>query len=62
MRGEKEPDTEHDIYTIAKDWDWTHKNYTLKLKESKKDIKSIEIDPSYRMVDTNRSNNILEID
>lgn len=62
MRGEKEPDVKHDMYTIAKDWDWTHNRYTLKLKESKKDIKSIEIDPSYRMVDSNRSNNILEID
>lgn len=61
MRGEKEPDLKYDMYTIANDWDWTHQKYTLKLKESKKDIKSIEIDPSYRMVDSNRSNNILDI-
>ena len=57
MRGEKKPDVDHDSYTICKDWDWTHPTYMLQIEEKNSEISSIEIDPSYRMMDVNRENN-----
>ncbi len=61
MRNDKSPEGVHDDYKIAKDWDWTDSQYTLQLKEKAKNIKSIEIDPSGRMLDVNRDNNILNL-
>lgn len=40
-------------------WPWTHPTYTLELDISAGNIASIEIDPSLRMADTDRSNNLL---
>lgn len=59
MRGEKQPDIAHDTYTVCKDWDWTHPVYQLKIAEKADQVVSIEIDPSYRMMDTDRTNNQL---
>ena len=42
---------------IKKDWHWTHPTYNLIIKLNLNDIKSIEIDPSQRMADVDRSNN-----
>lgn len=58
MRGQKSQDEGmKDIKTEA-DWPWTFPKYELSLDISLKDIKSIEIDPSERMVDTYRDNNV----
>ena len=58
MRGEKKPDIKYDSYTIAKDWNWTNPTYELKIKEKASDVESISIDPSYRLMDTDRTNNV----
>ncbi|MAJ51673.1 MAG: peptidase M1 [Flammeovirgaceae bacterium] len=42
---------------IMKDWHWTHPSYDLFVKVNLDNIKSIEIDPSQRMADIDRSNN-----
>lgn len=42
-------------------WRWTHPTYTFETDRSVKEIKSIEIDPSMRLADLNRSNNRLII-
>ncbi len=47
--------------TIHAEWRWTHPEYSFETKRNIKDIKSIEIDPSQRMADVNRSNNKLVI-
>lgn len=60
MRNDKSPEEKMDEYKIAKDWDWTNSTYTLQLKTKAKNILSIEIDPSGRMLDVNRDNNVLD--
>ncbi len=62
MRNDKTPESQYDEYKIAKDWKWTHNSYTLQLNVDQKDIKSINIDPSGRMLDVNRENNTWEND
>jgi hypothetical protein len=42
-------------------WKWVDPVYQVAITKSIKDIKSIEIDPSLRMADVNRSNNKLVI-
>lgn len=53
MRGEKTKDNIR-TYTYAPDWPWTHPVYTLMVD---KPVKSVEIDPEYRMIDMDRENN-----
>ena len=56
MRGEKEAETD-EKRIVHKDWPWTNPTYTLVIDRSVSDIASVEIDPSGRMADINRSNN-----
>lgn len=43
------------------EWRWTHPTYTLEIKTKLTDLKKIEIDPTQRMADTDRRNNVLEL-
>jgi hypothetical protein len=52
---EKNPFTEHDP------WGWLLPTYTISIKGKLTDMAKLEIDPSGRMVDLNRKNNILEL-
>lgn len=45
---------------MDEEWRWTHPEYKLTLDMDLSNIKKIEIDPSKRMADVNRSNNIWE--
>ncbi|TAG10515.1 MAG: M1 family peptidase [Sphingobacteriia bacterium] len=47
--------------TVHAAWRWTHPDYIFTTSRAVKDLKSIEIDPSMRMADVNRSNNKLVI-
>ena len=47
--------------TIFDPWRWTHPTYIIELPVRLTDIKKAEIDPSKRMADVNRSNNVLEL-
>jgi hypothetical protein len=47
--------------TLHAAWKWVDPVYQVAITKSIKDIKSIEIDPSLRMADVNRSNNKLVI-
>ncbi|MEM7101938.1 MAG: M1 family metallopeptidase [Bacteroidota bacterium] len=60
MRGAKESENDEDNFILADDWPWTYPVYSLVLPEKKKDIVSIEIDPSQRLADIDRSNNVYE--
>ena len=40
-------------------WPWVNLNYTLKIGRNAEDIESLEIDPTLRMADINRKNNIV---
>ena len=57
MRGSK-PYFKDDVqYILAEDWPWTHPTYSIDIDYPISQIESIEIDPSQRMVDLDRSNN-----
>ena len=47
--------------TVQAPWKWTHEVYTLECNRKLADIRSIEIDPTQRMADVNRSNNKLTL-
>ncbi len=47
--------------TVHAEWRWTHPEYQFTTNRSIKDIRTIEIDPSMRLADINRSNNKLVI-
>lgn len=47
--------------TVHTPWKWTHPDYSFNTSRAIADIKSIEIDPSQRMADINRTNNKLVI-
>lgn len=47
--------------TIHSEWNWTSPDYSFGTRRGIQDLKSIEIDPSMRMADVNRSNNKLVI-
>jgi len=46
---------------VHEEWRWTHPDYSFAISKNIKDIKSIEIDPSQRLADVNRTNNKLVI-
>lgn len=58
MRGNKPQEDENEKYTPAEDWPWTNPTYELIIPVSLKNIVKIEIDPSKRMADINRENNV----
>jgi hypothetical protein len=60
MRGEKKF-KKADKMKLAEDWPWTHPGYFMEIECPLDDILTIEIDPSMRMADVNRSNNVWTI-
>jgi hypothetical protein len=57
MRGHKPLKIQGQEAQLLPDWPWTHPTYEFELPLDPEEIVSIEIDPSGRMVDTNRENN-----
>ena len=58
MRGAKAMETDKKReWKVVEDWPWTHPGYTLNIKLPKDRIARIEIDPSGRLADLNRTNN-----
>ena len=48
-----------DSYSVKPDWPWTNPTYTLKIDKDVSQIEKLEIDPSMRLADINRDNNVL---
>ncbi|RME96836.1 MAG: M1 family peptidase [Bacteroidetes bacterium] len=57
MRGAKTQDGQTS-YQTAPDWPWTHPEYELTVDAAAKRIVKVEIDPSGRLIDTDRENNV----
>ncbi len=57
MRGEK-PVSKEEERTLLADWPWTHPNYNFSIPAGLAKIRSIEIDPSLRMADVDRGDNV----
>ena len=60
MRGNKPIENKTNNYIIEKEWQWPNESYMVEYK-AKDDPIRIEIDPSKRMADTDRSNNVFEL-
>ncbi len=57
MRGAKSAELNMSNYQVKADWPWTFPEYELIIDFPWSEIESIQIDPSKRMADTDRSNN-----
>ena len=59
MRGNKPQEDMDAKYEVLEDWPWVNESYTMNIPLKLKNIKSIEIDPSGRLADIDRTNNQL---
>ena len=59
MRGEKKIENASIGFKVLEDWPWTHPTYTFTIPRSKSQISRLEIDPSGRMADIYRANNVV---
>ena len=57
MRGEKNLG---DNVVLLKDWEWVNEHYKLDIDQSEKKITKIEINPSGKMADVDKKNNIIK--
>lgn len=57
MRGEKTNDSYFPDFTTLKDWAWVNPEHKIIIPVKYKDIISVEIDPSTRLLDVNKENN-----
>ncbi len=60
MFGQK-PAEDNKSRTVHQEWQWTHPKYILEIKRKFTDLKEVEIDPSKRMADVERKNNLLQL-
>ncbi len=61
MYGAKETENSSQARFVLEPWRWTHPAYTVEFKNKLIDVKRAEIDPTKRMADVNRKNNVLEL-
>jgi len=61
MFGEKPSENTKQTRIVHEEWRWTHPTYTIEFKRRLLDLKKVEIDPSKRMPDTDRKNNVLDL-
>ena len=48
-------------FILHEEWRWTHPTYVVEVKAKLNDLRKVEIDPAKRMADTERKNNLLEL-
>ncbi len=61
MYGEKENEDKTQTRIVHPEWRWTHPTYAIEFKQKLTNLKKVEIDPSKRMADVERKNNVLEL-
>jgi hypothetical protein len=61
MYGSKQNENAAQPWFIHEEWKWTHPTYVVEFKHKLTDLKVAEIDPSKRMADVERKNNLLEL-
>lgn len=59
MRGEKPQENSDIERKIVADWSWTNPEYVLAIPQKANDMKSVQLDPSDRMADVNKQDNIV---
>ena len=61
MFGEKPNEKTEQKRVVHEEWRWTHPTYIVEFKRSLLDIAAVEIDPTKRLADVERRNNLLEL-
>ncbi len=61
MYGEKPQEDAAITRTVHPEWRWTHRTYVFETSRKITDISEVEIDPSMRLADIDRRNNLLKI-
>ncbi|HMJ47002.1 MAG TPA: M1 family metallopeptidase [Ferruginibacter sp.] len=61
MFGNKPNENPAQKWVVHEEWRWTHPTYVVEIASKLTDIKKVEIDPSKRMADIERKNNLLEL-
>ncbi|MEM6272694.1 MAG: M1 family metallopeptidase [Bacteroidota bacterium] len=61
MRGEKVNEVPDRRRIVLSDWNWTNRNYEFAVEAPLEDIKMIELDPTFRLADVDRDNNVLDV-
>ena len=61
MFGSKQPEVLNQKTIIEEDWRWTHPTYVISFNKRLIDLVKAEIDPSKRMADVDRKNNLIEL-
>lgn len=59
MRGEKPAEDKETVRLTQEVWPWTNPTYEFQLNKGLKNIKRVQIDPTDRMADIDRENNIM---
>ncbi len=62
MWGEKGNEYPGKEWVQQEDWEWVFPEYTLTIDQPKSAIQKIEIDPSQRMADIDRQNNVWQVE
>ncbi len=58
MRGAKKGDFFFNNFKVVKDWPWTHPTYSFKTGVNFRDVDKVEIDPTKRLADKDKTNNV----
>jgi hypothetical protein len=61
MFGGKPNEHPEQKFIVHEEWKWTHPTYIVEIKSKLTELRSVELDPSKRMADTERRNNLLEL-
>ncbi len=61
MFGEKPSENDKQKREVHEEWRWTHPTYIITFKHRLTEVTAAEIDPSKRMADIDRKNNLLEL-
>ena len=61
MYGKKEAENDAQNTIVNEPWRWTHPTNVISFKGKLADLKRAEIDPSKRMADIDRKNNLIEL-
>ena len=61
MYGEKPAESDSISRTVHEEWRWTHPTFTFETKRKIFDLAEVEIDPSQRLADIDKRNNVLKI-
>ena len=61
MFGSKQSENANLPFIVHEAWRWTHPTYVVEFKRKLPELVKVELDPSKRMADIERKNNLMEL-